>query len=177
MSEFKTIYIHTGGSLPERLKLRKHCGPYQWTPAEPGKGRGFYQSSKGLSMGDGPLDLRLKLANDCEDVGRDLSRIDGYWTNEDCDESLTPIIALLPRSRGFLAGWTMGKGMYASIGAEIYDSEREAARAAHHDAEYAAEREREYQAEENARIEEEERQAEIEQEENDKLGAEESEIL
>jgi hypothetical protein len=34
--------------LRERLKRRELTGPYYWNPTQPGKGRGFYQSSKGL---------------------------------------------------------------------------------------------------------------------------------
>lgn len=135
---FDTIYIHgfetSNGkppSLKERAEMRKVCGPYQWTPSEPGKGRGFYQSSKGLRMGDSTFKLRLESANDS--LSGRLSMIDGYFTDEDCSsDTLKPIIARLNHNRGFLAGWTMGKGMCASLDADVYETAEEAAMAAHH---------------------------------------------
>lgn len=149
MSEFKTIYIHTyqtsdghTPTLAERAKMRKTCGPYQWTPAQPGKGRGFYSSSRNeLVMGDGPVSLRLDLAND-HLTGR-LSHTNGYYCDSDGDgDTLTPVIARLTHGRGFLAGWTMGAGMCGSIGASVYEDVTEAAHAAHSMAEYDAEQSR-----------------------------------
>jgi hypothetical protein len=143
MSEFQTIYIHTfekngrKPTLKERAEMRKCCGPYQWTPTEPGKGRGFYQSSRGLRCGDSTFDLRLEEANDHVD-GR-LSHINGYYCDEQGDgDTLMPIIARLPHGHGFLAGWTMGAGMCASIASTIYADIEDAARAAHDMAAYDA---------------------------------------
>jgi hypothetical protein len=155
MSEFQTIITHSG-SLAERLKQHKErklgmgCGPYQWTPAQPGTGRGFYQSSRGLWMdkAGSTFDLRLEEAN--AHLGSrgfgSLGSIDGYYTDDQCDQMLQPIVARLPHGRGYLAGWTMGAGMCASLDADVYTDIEDAARAAHHMADRDAEKEREHEA-------------------------------
>lgn len=158
MSEFTTIYIHTyqtrdghKPSLRERLEMRKTCGPYQWTPTTPGKGRGFYSSSRNqLEMGDATFRLRLELAND-HLRGR-LARTNGYYCDLDGDTTLTPVIARLPHGRGFLAGWTMGAGTCGALDAYVYSDVRDAAGAAHQMAENDAEAQREYEDAENARL-------------------------
>lgn len=171
MAIFGTIYIHgfetksgKPPSLKERASMRKVCGPYQWTPSEPGKGRGFYQSSKGLEMGDSTFKLRLESVNDHLSDSR-LKYVDGYYCDPEYDgDTLQPIIARLNHDRGFLAGWTMGKGMCASLNANVYATAEEAARAAHYVAEMDAEndRERQLQERENESIEE-----ELEEDQND----------
>jgi hypothetical protein len=83
------------------------------------------------------LALRLEEANDHLE-GRQ-STAYGYYTDSCCHETLTPIIARLPRRRGFLAGWTMGASMCASLSGFIHQDEREAAWAAHEEARCAAE--------------------------------------
>lgn len=151
-------------SLKERAEARKVCGPYTWKPTEPGKGRGFYQSSKGLFCDPrgSTFDLRLELANDHpNDCGYgSLSRITGYYCDEFQDETLKPIVARLPHCRGFLAGWTMGRGMCGALDAEIYQTIEDAARAAHSKAEYDAEESVAYEIRERERVEQEERDAE-----------------
>lgn len=134
---FDTIYIHGKAPLRKRLQSRKYCGPYQWSPTEVGKGRGFYSSSAdALVMGDGPISLRLEYAND-----HIRSRVTGYYCDRDGDgDTLKPVIARLPHGRGFLAGWTMGAGMCGAVDGSIYDDESSAAYAAHSLAEYDAER-------------------------------------
>jgi len=131
--------------------MRKHVGPYRWTPTQaPTNGRGFYQSSNGLwpDLAGSTFRLRLEEANNSlPSYYREID-IDGYYTNEWQDDTLQPIMARWPRSRGFLAGWTMGEGMCASLDAMIYDSAKDAAMAAHSIAEIDAEREREYQVQE-----------------------------
>lgn len=144
--------INYARPLKERRDMRRYCGPYTWRPSTPGKGRGFYQASKGeLAVGDSTFSLRLKWANDClADHGYgSLSRINGYYADRFQDTTLKPIIALLPHARGFLAGWTMGKGMCASLDADIWETEAEAARAAHDMADSDAEREREREEDED----------------------------
>ncbi len=130
--------------LRERAKNRKVCGPYRWRPANPNTGRGFYQSSNGLFMDPrgSSLDLRLEDAND-HLKGLRLGYIDGYYTDDFQCDTLQPIIARLPHGRGFLAGWTMGRGMCASLDNTIYETEQDAAHAAHSMAEHDAEAERE----------------------------------
>lgn len=135
--------------LRERLNSREHVGPYYWTPSEPGKGRGFYQASHGLACGDSTFRLRLDYANDHLSGSR-LSRINGYYCDEFQDQTLVPIIARLPHGRGFLAGWTMGANMAACVDSTIYDSEHDAALAAHDMAERDAEKERDYRANEDS---------------------------
>lgn len=131
--------------MRKRFESRQHVGPYYMTPCQPGGGRSFYQSSKGLACGDGFFDLRLEEANEHLRESR-LSHIDGYFTDEHCDSSLQPIVARLAHGRGYLPGWTMGNGMAASIELTIYEDIRDAAYAAHAMAESDAEKEREYQA-------------------------------
>jgi hypothetical protein len=131
-------------TLPERLKRREYTGPYYWNPTQPGKGRGFYQSSKGLycDKSGSTFDLRLEEAND-HLSGTRLAQINGYYCDQHQDETLQPIIARLPHGRGFLAGWTMGRGMFGSIDCDIYETAEEAAYAAHSMAEHDAETSRE----------------------------------
>lgn len=131
--------------LAERAKARKSVGPYRWRPSKPNNGRGFYQSSHGLAMdrAGSSINLRLEEAND-HLRGSRLSHISGYYCDPYGDgDTLQPIIARLPHGRGFLAGWTMGAGMCAALDSEIWETEEEAARAAHDMAERDAERERE----------------------------------
>ena len=95
-----------------------------------------------------PIALRLEEANQHLSYSR-LSNINGYYCDMDGDgDTLQPIIARLPHGRGFLAGWTMGEGMCASLDGHIWTDEEEAARAAHDLAEHDAERSREAQARE-----------------------------
>lgn len=125
--------------LAERAKSRKVVGPYLWRPSEPGSGRGFYRG-RGLycdRTGSG-FDLRLEEAN--KHIRHDAI---GYYVDSFQDETLQPIIARLPHSRGFLAGWTMGPNMCATLGPDIYPDAESAAWAAHSTAEHDAEQERE----------------------------------
>lgn len=160
---FDTIYIHYKGSMKERLEMRKHCGPYMWSPSPAGQGRGFYSTSADmLVMGDGPIKLRMKLANDCLPSYSRLSRITGYYCDEHGDgDTVKPVVFTLPNQRGFLAGWSKGEGMCGSVAPGIYESEHEAALGAHALTENDAEREREYQARERAMEEEREHEEEL----------------
>lgn len=150
------IYIHHKGTVRQRQIDRKFCGPYQWTPDDldkwlqtygrPSRGRGFYQSSSGLSCGDSTFSLRLELANDVLTESR-LRHTEGYYCDLDCTgDTLQPIIARLPHGRGFLAGWTMGNDMIASINLDIYKTPEDAAKAAHGIAEYDARKNQEHEA-------------------------------
>jgi hypothetical protein len=102
-------------------------------------------------LGDGEINegsavrLRTNLAS--EFLPRGYNRgATGYYCDEFQQETMVPIVARLPRSRGFLAGWTMGKGMATNFEMDIYDTAEEAAQAAHGVAEYAAAEEQRYQA-------------------------------
>lgn len=157
------VLIDYRRSLAARRDARKSCGPYRWTPARPGSGRSFYQFSKGglrMDPAGSTFDLRLEEANDLLPSGSRLRRVNGYYCDEFQDCTIIPIVARLPRSRGFLAGWTMGAGMLASLDATIWETAEEAARAAHDEAERDAEREREYQERERAEFEAEEAEGE-----------------
>lgn len=107
-------------------------------PGDAGKGSGFYHGS------DFAPGLRWQWCDKVEDV-----RINhtGWFTSPHGDgDTIRGVVYRLPRSRGFLAGHSMGKGMSAWMdGGTIYASEGEAARAADHMAEACAEKEREYQ--------------------------------
>jgi hypothetical protein len=77
---------------------------------------------------------------------RDLRGITGYYTDEHGHgDTMQPCVALLPHGR-FLAGWTMGEGMFTDFESGVYTDEREAWISAHYVTDSAAEREREYQA-------------------------------
>jgi hypothetical protein len=133
-------------SLRERFAQRAFTGPYYWSPTEPGHGRGFYQSTRGLmcDKAGSSFDLRLELANDYCTVRLRFAR---YCADNDCFDELTPIVARLPKGRGFLAGWTMGAGMCAALDSDIYETAEDAALAAHDMAERDATRERERESE------------------------------
>lgn len=170
---FESITLHDfTRPLRARLELRKVCGPYTWRPGEPGESIGFYMSGKSaLAMGDGPARLRLMSADE-----HSPSRLRGtyyYGDEEPGFADFHPIVARLPHGRGFLAGWTMGKGMCSSLDLAIHDTPEEAAYAAHEEARIAAEREQEYRAEERAKLDEEERAAQAREDEVAGLGTEE----
>lgn len=134
--------------LRKRLESRRYCGPYRWQPSRPMTGRGFYCGPVETVMarhGAG-LDLRLMLANSVLPSYSRLARINGYFCDEYGDGTLIPIVARLPRGRGFLAGWTMGANMCATLDSQIHETARDAAIAAHDLAERDAEQERERQA-------------------------------
>jgi hypothetical protein len=129
--------------LADRAKMRKIVGPYRWTPATPGIGRGFYQSSKGLEVDRIGSTFRLRLesaSGHLPTYNRD-RYITGWYGSG--DTVFMPIIARLPTNRGFLAGWTMGEGMLAALDSHIYDDAKSAAIAAYSMAEYDAGRDRE----------------------------------
>ena len=127
------------GQLKERRGKNRTCGPYYTTRkliAGPHPGRSFYLDS------DFAPGLRWQW---CDDV---TIRIDhsGWFTDEYGDGyKIRGIVFRLPRSRGFLAGWSMGIGMASEIDCTIYDDEIVAAYAADSMAEDVADREREYQ--------------------------------
>lgn len=138
--------IDYGRPLVERAKARKIVGPYHWAPAKPGDGRGFYQSADYLECDarGSTFALRLEYASAfLPAYSRNISH-QGYAC-DDAGTYLIPIVARLPHDRGFLAGWTMGKGMPANLEGHIWRDAEDAARDAHEIANRDAEREREYQ--------------------------------
>lgn len=118
------------------------CGPtYILGSAPVGPDR---QAFGGYLEEDNCLGLRFKWADEVEGV-----RIEhtGWFTDEEqVGETMRGIVARLPRSRGFLAGWSMGEGMSTTLESEIFDDEADAARRADSFAQESAEAECEYQA-------------------------------
>jgi len=144
-----TIYLHNWRRpLPLRVQNRKVVGPYMYTVPTAGRGlgRGYYASDDQGTTGDATFRLRS-----CERP----ARVNGWYCDDMQDQTITACVLRLPRGRGFLAGWTMGKGMASSVDFDLYAEERDAWYAADSMAEHAAEREREYQAEQDAKREEE----------------------
>ncbi len=137
---------------PVRARHVRHVGPYQWSPADPHQGRGWYaDAAGGTDSRDSTFRLRVEPANE-HLHGYRLTDTDGYFTDPDGDgDTLQPVIFRLPRSRGFLAGWTMGAQMCGALDREIYPDAEDAAHAAHsmadHDAEDMRERVEQMQAE------------------------------
>lgn len=152
-----TVYLHDY-STPLAKRTRKVTGPYRFTipqPNDSGEGVSFYMDSRGVFYGmsehGASLSLRLEPAKDLMPMHARLRLPDGYYYN-DHGETMKPIVARLPHGRGFLAGYTMGDGMASGLDRTLWDSEEEAARAAHDLAESMAERQREYEEEENERL-------------------------
>lgn len=147
------------GSLASRLaEFKKReprvCGPYQIAP-EPIRGRGARAFTAGFYLGsDFEPVLRWQYADET-----DGARIDhtGWFCDDYQDCKMRGIVGRLPKSRGFIAGWTMGESM-ASVWdlSGIYDNEREAAYGADECARIAAENEQEYQRQQEREREEEE---------------------
>lgn len=139
---FSEIIIHNmDRPVTQRVNSRRVVGSYRWRPSAPGAGRGFYTGDDG-QCGDSTFRLRITDAND--HIRNDTI---GYYCDEFGDQTLKPIVLALPHGRGWLAGWTMGPNMCASMAPDIHDTPECAARAAHSMAESDAEAEREYQIE------------------------------
>lgn len=147
----KWVWSLPKGSKAKRLASAKNpvCGPYYHAPKPGGrKGDSFYLES------DGGISLRWQWADEVVRLNHT-----GWYSDEFGDsEKIRGLVFRLPRSRGFLAGWSMGEGMASALECDIYETEREAALAADSLAENVAEREREYQ--EKQREEEEARERE-----------------
>ncbi|TXH52303.1 MAG: hypothetical protein E6Q97_16505 [Desulfurellales bacterium] len=145
-------YVATlpAGSLRKRAESRKPgramCGDYYHAPPpDAAKGRGFYLDSDGMPR------LRWQWADECEGAR---IRHTGWFCDDDQCEKIRGIVMKLPRGRGFLAGWSMGKGMASTIDYfPIFDNAADAAACADSMAENAAENEREYLAREMAELE------------------------
>lgn len=142
------VLIDFRRSLAERAAARKVVGPYRFPVGEPirsgrdvPKGFGFYMGKRG-EMDRHGSHVRLRVESADAGLSRH-SRLWGvsYYTDADQIDTLTPIIARLPRSRGFLAGWSMGEDMAAVLERYIYADAEDAARAAHSLAEQTAEEE------------------------------------
>ena len=150
---FKNIILR---DFSRPVKARNHppscVGPYTFSPSPACERRDGWSTYTGTSESETLFRLRYEDAN--EHLSGRTADVTGYWTDEHGDsDTIKPIIWRLPRSRGFLAGWTMGAGMCASLDAGIFADAESAAYAAHSVAEHAAEREQEARqdAEEDAK--------------------------
>lgn len=147
----KHVWTLPKGKLAKRLEQARNfvCGSYYHSPPPrvPFKdhGTGFYLES------DGMPGLRWKFADEIIRLNHK-----GWYCDEFQDSTIRGIVFTLPKSRGFLAGWTMGEEMASSVECDIYETQKEAARAADSLAESVAEKEREYQEEQRAKEEAEE---------------------
>lgn len=135
------------GSKAKRIQDHKNpvCGPYYCAPKPNDTGgTSFYLDS------DFMPGLRWQW---CDDVTSSI-RHTGWYTSEYGDgDKIRGLVLRLPKSRGFLAGWSMGESMASGVEYTIYATEHEAAIAADGIAENVAKTEREYQAAEDARRE------------------------
>ncbi|MGH9931704.1 MAG: hypothetical protein ACREA9_21080 [Pyrinomonadaceae bacterium] len=129
------------GTMVQRLARRNApggCGPYYLAPKPVTyecDSRGFYLDSDGMPQ------MRWTWCDEVEGV-----RIDhtGWFTDENGDwDKIRGLVFRLPRSRGFLAAWSMGESMASGLDVDIYDDEQDAARAANDLAEFVADQERE----------------------------------
>lgn len=133
----RRVAILPRGSRADRV--RNHtapvCGPYYCAPSPvaPGGGAFFYLES------DFAPGLRMAW---CDDIDGTIRHNGWYLTDDGDGDTVRGIVARLPHSRGFLAGWSMGAGMASELSATIYDDESDAAQAADAGAESLAERER-----------------------------------
>ena len=146
----QTIAILTRGPLSKRLEEYKRthgkrvCGPYFRTqPAENQKGMSFYLDS------DFMPDMRWTWADEVDGTH---IRHTGWFADDFQDQTIRGIVFRLPAGRGFLAGWSMGKGMASGLDYDVWDNEADAAREADRMAERTAEAEREYQEEQQLEL-------------------------
>jgi hypothetical protein len=135
-------------SKPIKQRHSGPCGPYQFTRQglitgrkNRNKGFGGYLSKDGTEVNEGSM-VRLRVFR-ADSVIR--LNHDGWYCDQFQDGTMYGVVARLPRSRGFLAGYSMGPQMSTGFDSTIYETADDAARAADSEAETAAEREREYQ--------------------------------
>lgn len=139
-----------------RLRDRKgSCGqtfrmPCQRKPRASHPGWGFYTHAHSSDRHDvnrfnmdGCVVARLRLTVAGRSTWRDLEFGDEFYG----------IVATLPRGRGFLAGFTMGEGMCASLDGTIYPTFEDAEHAARDESRAACDRAIEDRANEAARDE------------------------
>lgn len=141
------------GKPVQRVGIKRFTtGYYENVPRMAGDGEiGFYWEEGGEPSG---RQWTLRVAK----LGRDARHCDHFQ-----GESLRGFVFRLPRGRGFLAGWTMGGQMCASVSRDIYDDEDDALRDANWMAEHAAEEMREADAKDQAEQQIQEKREEIAQ--------------
>lgn len=159
MRELKTKFTFAGFNFPRYIpeihkkdkKGRTFTATYYHAP--PPLVDGMSHPGQGFYLDDHGAPERRLWADEVESV-----RINhtGWFTDDQYDEKIRGLVVRLPHGK-FLAGWSMGIGMCASVEGDIYDDIKEAAYAADSIAEDTAEKEREYQEEQRELEEQEER--------------------
>ena len=121
----KFVFTLPRGTISERIaRMRKRMvGPSYHSPKPSNAGSAsFYFNA------DHMPNLRWEWCDEVNDV-----RIDhmGWYCDEDSSGGkIRGVVFRLPRQRGFIAGWSMGKGLSAGSEPHIYATEKEAAYAA-----------------------------------------------
>lgn len=161
MRALEQVFTFAGFSFPKyvwtlpRRPRSTSTGEYYHAPTpNAAKTAGFYLDS------DGMPGLRWTW---CDEVAAARIKHTGWYSDEHGDrELIRGIVVRLPQFRGFLAGWSMGKGMASSLDvSKIYETETEAAYASDALAQNTAEQEQEFQEAEQRRIDAEEKREEI----------------
>lgn len=155
-----TITLHDfSRPLADRARSRKYCGPCQWLAAgahagDRTTGIVFYAECEArgsdcieMARHGSRARLRLEWANDVLPSYYRITNRVGYYCDaaDECGtpdadgDTYQPIVARLPRGRGYLAGYTMGAGMAGCLERDIWQTIEDAALAAHDAAERAAE--------------------------------------
>jgi hypothetical protein len=128
------------GSRKDRVEkhTKPSSGSYYHSPKPNGEGK--VQGSSFYLESDFMPNLRWEW---CDKVCNSI-RHTGWYTNEHGDgDTIRGIVMRLPNNRGFLAGWSMGKGMASFVDTSyLYDEERDAANGANDLAKYDAEEEK-----------------------------------
>jgi hypothetical protein len=128
----------------KRTHGKRTCGPYYRTEPSPNPRVGFFYLDSDFMPG-----LRWEWADEVE--GAHVNHT-GWYCDEFQDSKIRGLVMRLPRSRGFIAGWSMGEQMASNLDYTVSDNAVDAARDADRMAERAAEDEREYQERENERL-------------------------
>lgn len=135
---------------------RAKRSPYYFTPeplitdrcSMPGA-TGGYLSADGNEISEGAF-VRLRVQS-AQDIEPRRIQHSGWFTDDDGSQTIYGIVATLPRSRGFLAGWTMGPQMITQLDrTNVHYDLESAAYDADDMARRAAEDEREYQESQRA---------------------------
>ena len=120
----KYLWTLPRGSKAKRLEHARNpvCGPYYHAPKpDSNNGASFYLESDGMPQ------LRWQW---CDEVLPSIRHTGWYLDEHGDSEKIRGIVMRLPRSRGFLAGWSMGEGIASAVEYDIYDDAQDAARVA-----------------------------------------------
>jgi hypothetical protein len=128
----------------KQTRGKRTCGPYYRTEPAPNPHGAFFYLDSDFMPG-----LRWEWCDEVEGI-----RIGhtGWFTDEYGGGKIRGLVMRLPRSRGFLAGWSMGENMASTLDYTVWDNAVDAARDADRMAERAAEEQREYEERENERL-------------------------